>query len=157
MFNNSYPPRLLPFNGCETLKMYEVACKCGHVGRKHYVLVHFPIKAANGQEAAKIARSMGRVKHDHKDAILSVERIDEDRYRELMLMNRNDPYLNCNNIQEQRVIDITDRLVDEKEEVSYMKKKEKPLKILYYGKEKIRRPKYFINNFFNFENNDWCA
>ena len=157
MLNNSCQINLASFDGCEALKMYEVACKCGHVGRKHYVLVHFPIKAANGQEAAKIARYMGRVKHDHKDAILSVERIGEERYHELMTLNRNDPYLNCHNIQEQRVIDITDRLVDEKEKVPYMKKKEKPLKILYYGKQKIRRPKYYINNFYNFEDNDWCA
>ena len=157
MLNNSCQSSPSQFDGREALKMFEVACKCGHVGRKHYVLVHFPIKAANGQEAAKIARSLGRVKHDHKDAILSVESIGEERYRELTLINRNDPYLNCNKIQEQRVIDITDRLIDEKEEAPHMKRKEKPLKVLYYGKQKIRRPKYFINNFFNFEDNDWCA
>lgn len=83
-------------------KYYKVTAKCGHVGRKKYIKIDFPIKASSGKEAAKRARDYPRVKHDHKDAIINVVKISKEQYFELKRKNKIDPYLNSNNIQEQR-------------------------------------------------------
>ena len=56
---------------------YEVICKCGHVGKQHYIEISFPIIAENGREAAKKARYLPRVKHHHKDAIINVRKITD--------------------------------------------------------------------------------
>ena len=94
-----------------TKNYYEVIAKCGHVGKKHYVPVKFAVIAKDGKEAAKIVRQFPRVKHDHKDAILNVNKIDYERYLEIVEMNNNDPYLKCHSRQEQNLIDnIEDRL-----------------------------------------------
>lgn len=77
----------------ETKKYYEVIAKCGHVGKKHYVPVKFAVIAEDGKEAAKMVRDFPRVKHDHKDAILNVSKIDCERFQEIVEMNGNDPYL----------------------------------------------------------------
>ena len=95
----------------ETKKYYEVIAKCGHVGRKHYVPVKFAVIAKDGKEAAKMVRQFPRVKHNHKDAILNVNKIDYERYLEIVEMNNNDPYLRCHSRQEQNLIDnLEDRL-----------------------------------------------
>ena len=77
------------------MKYYEVEAKCGHVGRKNYVLKNFPVMAENGRKAAEKTRGRPRVKHHHKDAIRKVTEIDETRYLELMNINRADPYFQC--------------------------------------------------------------
>lgn len=59
---------------------FKVQVKCGHVGKDYYFPGELYITAENGREAAKVARVMPRVKHDHKDAILSVSEIDVDSY-----------------------------------------------------------------------------
>ena len=95
----------------ETKNYYEVIAKCGHVGKKHYVPVKFAVIAKDGKEAAKMVRQFPRVKHDHKDAILNVNKIDYERYLEIVEMNNNDPYLKCHSRQEQNLIDnLEDRL-----------------------------------------------
>jgi len=81
---------------------YKVTAKCGHVGKYYCVLIDFPIKATNGVEASNIARSMPRVKHDHKDAILSCEKITKEEYELLLEVNSNDPYLQCKSVQDQK-------------------------------------------------------
>ena len=96
----------------ELKRYYEVIAKCGHVGRNHYVPIKFPVAAENGRVAAKIARQIPRVKHDHKDAILSVKEIDYEKYLELIEINSNDPYLKCSSKHEQNAIyDLDSRLV----------------------------------------------
>ena len=95
----------------ETRNYYEVIAKCGHVGKKHYVPIKFAVIAKDGKEAAKMVRQFPRVKHDHKDAILNVNKIDYERYLEIVEMNNNDPYLKCHSRQEQNLIDnLEDRL-----------------------------------------------
>ena len=91
---------------------YKVICKCGHVGRNDYVPIQYAIKAVDGKEAAKIARQIPRVKHNHKDAILKVEKIDFKQYLEIKELNKNDPYLQCHSRHEQnKICDLADRLV----------------------------------------------
>ena len=89
-------------NNLEEKKIFAVEAKCGHVGRKYYIAITFPVVADNGKEAAKIVRRIPRVKHDHKDAIISVNEITIEEYEELIQLNRNDEYLQCHSIQEQR-------------------------------------------------------
>lgn len=89
----------------EIKNYYEVIAKCGHVGRKHYVPIKFAVVAKDGKEAAKKVRQFPRVKHNHKDAILYVNKIDYERYLEIVEINNNDPYLKCHSKQEQNLID----------------------------------------------------
>lgn len=97
-----------------TKNYYEVIAKCGHVGRKHYVPIKFAVIAENGKEAAKIIRQFPRVKHNHKDAILSVNKISYERYLEIIEMNHNDQYLKCHSKHEQKLInDFEERLEDD--------------------------------------------
>ncbi len=84
------------------LKFYIVRAKGGHVGRQRYMPIDFPIKAVNKKEAAAIAREMGRVKHDHKDAIKSVTHVTEAAYKRQVEMNKEDPYLNVRSKHEQK-------------------------------------------------------
>lgn len=84
-------------------KTFAVEAKCGHVGRKYYIAITFPVVADNGKEAAKIVRRIPRVKHDHKDAIISVKEITIEEYEELIQQNKNDEYLQCHSVQEQRL------------------------------------------------------
>lgn len=82
-------------------KFYAVTTKCGHVGKNNYIKVIFPINAESGKEAAEIARWMPRVKHHMKDAIINVNELTFEEYEELLERNSNDPYLKCQNVQEQ--------------------------------------------------------
>ncbi len=84
--------------------MYSVLCKCGHVGRHRYMPIHFPVIAESKKEAAKIARDLPRVKHDHKDAILEVKQISEREYWNLKTENAQDPYLKINSKYQQKDI-----------------------------------------------------
>lgn len=83
------------------LKFFRVTCKCGHVGKQFFIRIDFPVNAESGKEAAEIARSIPRVKHDHKDAVLNCVEIDKEEYLILQKINNNDPYLQCKNPQEQ--------------------------------------------------------
>lgn len=97
-----------------TKNYYEVIAKCGHVGRKHYVPIKFAVIAENGKEAAKIIRQFPRVKRNHKDAILSVNKISYERYLEIIEINHNDQYLKCHSKHEQKLInDFEERLEDD--------------------------------------------
>lgn len=94
-------------------KFYKVTAMCGHVSRNRYIPIDFPVKAANGREAALKVRSFPRVKHDRKEAIINCVEIPEEDYYVLILINENDSYLKCKCIQEQRLIEgLEDRIVD---------------------------------------------
>ena len=67
----------------EKINYFEVIAKCGHVGKRFYIPIKFAVAAESSKEAAKIARSIPRVKHDHKDAILSVKKISYQEYVQL--------------------------------------------------------------------------
>ncbi|MCH5157808.1 MAG: hypothetical protein J1F33_01300 [Clostridiales bacterium] len=81
---------------------YEVQAKCGHVGRGRFFRGTFYVRAYTGSEAAAIVRQMPRVKHDHKDAILSVRQIDKEEYDAGRIERRQNMYYSCVNIQQQR-------------------------------------------------------
>ncbi len=94
-------------------KYFKVVAKCGHIGRKHYIPVAFAIEADSGKEAAKIARFLPRVKHDHKDAILDCKEFSYEEYVELTEINNNDDYLKCHCKQQQNLIDLSGRIEDD--------------------------------------------
>ena len=131
------------------LKFYRVTCKCGHVGRQFFVRIDFPVAAFSGKEAAKIARGIPRVKHDHKDAILNCVEIDHEEFLILQKINMNDPYLQCKNKQEQsKIIGFEKRLEAEPRYVKAIKQDRKD--IIRY---KQRKRKIIINSYreYNFE------
>lgn len=134
------------------MNMYEVCAKCGHVGRYNYIDKVFAIKAMTGKEAAAIARQMPRVKHHHKDAIRYVKEIDSERYREIMMMLREDPYMHCRNVQEQRArCELSACREEQTKRLGKSKRTESTDKSKYYHKKKLRNPKKYINNYISFE------
>ncbi len=84
--------------------MYAVKCKCGHVGRHRYMPIEFAIIADNKKDAAMTARKIPRVKHDHKDAILSVRQIPISEYEAIIEKNKSNPYLKIGSKHEQNSI-----------------------------------------------------
>ena len=126
------------------MKAYKVVAKCGHVGKKHYVLKTFPIRAQDGREAARICRNLPRVKHHHKDAIISVEEVSLTEFFFLVKQNQNDPYFSCKNIQDQRRYDETVYFEPFREIRLY----EKSRKSIYHGKEILRYPKKYMRNIY---------
>lgn len=116
-------------------KYFKVNAKCGHVGRRKFINIDFAVVASNAKEAAAKARMFGRVKHHYKDAINSVEEISLDEFVILVETLKNDPYILCDNIQDQRRIeDLYERvncydIEDEKKDrcVEYKIKKQKIL------------------------------
>ena len=107
-------------------KYYRVQAKCGHVGRNHYILKWFYVKAFNGKEAAKRVRQKPRVKHDHKDAIQQVFEITLDEYLVGLKSQLADKYFQCSSRQEQETSkcvmleDIIDEIPESK---SYKKRR----------------------------------
>ncbi len=96
-------------------KYYKVVAKCGHVGRHKYYEGTFYVFAENGKIAASKTRSFGRVKHDHKDAILSVTEITGQEFETGMNEYKNERYFSCGNIQEQRKFydEISEKIKEE--------------------------------------------
>ena len=92
---------------------FEVTAKCGHVGRNKYIPIKFAVEAESRTDAAAMVREFPRVKHNHKDAILSVTKIDYVRYLEIIAINDNNPYLKCKSKYEQRLIVGLDEQLEE--------------------------------------------
>ena len=136
------------------LEMFEAVCKCGHVGKSHYVIISFPLMAPSRKDAARIARGIPRVKHDYQDAILNVFKIDKKRYFELVEINNNDPYLRCTCIQDQNMIDLSDRLMDENRADYRLPRKEENKKTFYCNKQKIRNQKKYMTRYYDIEKFD---
>ena len=123
-------------------KYYAVCCKCGHVKPNRYVEITYPIKAINGREAARIARGIARVKHHKKSAIISCKEISYDEYLALKKANKNDPYLHCKSIQEQRMIDsFESRIIKEPEHDNHKLSKKERRSLVEY---KLKKQKLFI-------------
>ena len=83
------------------MKYFVVSAKCGHVGRNNYIIKKFYVKAKNGEDAAAIVRNKPRVKHTRKDAIKSVEIIDEEQYLQGLKDMREDKYFKVTSKQQQ--------------------------------------------------------
>ena len=93
-------------------KFYKVTAMCGHVSKNKYIPIDFPVKAANGREAALKTRSFPRVKHSKKTAIINCFEITKEEFVRLYEANKNDDYLQCKNNRDQRLIEnIEDRIV----------------------------------------------
>ncbi len=108
----------------ETKKYYEVKAKCGHVGRTKCVMIHFAVVADDAKQAAAIVREMGRVKHDHGDAIQWVKGIPFETYMQLRAKNDADPYLHCKSKWEQSLIeDLDERIEDDEFNLAKLEKR----------------------------------
>lgn len=83
-------------------KYFIVTAKCGHVGKNNYILIDFAVTAESRKDAARKTRMIPRVKHNHKDAIINVIEVSKEKFDSQLESNRNNPYLSCVNIQEQR-------------------------------------------------------
>jgi len=80
---------------------FKVIAKCGHVGKGYYFEGKFYVAAETASHAATKVRKFPRVKHDYKDAIISVTPISYQEYIEGQNYEYNRPYYNCLNKQEQ--------------------------------------------------------
>ena len=125
----------------ELKKYFMVIAKCGHVGRQNYIPIKFAVVAESRKEAAQVVRCFGRVKHDHKDAILDVKEIDYIEYCEIKKSNDEDPYLRCHSKYEQKQIAnleerfVTDnhsskKIYDKQERIDRIAYKSKKQKII---------------------------
>ena len=136
-----------------------VTCKCGHVSRGYYMPVDFPVHAKNAREAAAIARYIPRVKHDHKDAILNVRKVDHEDYLQQEELNHNNPYLLCKNRKEQNKIDgLKDLLCVDNHNKSY---KRKTRNSSYLSKRQVERTSSYDDQIFDYLNSReyeelWC-
>jgi hypothetical protein len=111
----SEPQRVITKESDLSLKKYIVRAKCGHVGRDHYIPIDFPITATSKKEAAKLARLIPRVKHDHEDAIIFVKAVTDEEYANQIEKNRNDVYLSVKSKHDQKKIEneFNNRLIKE--------------------------------------------
>lgn len=120
------------------MQYYKVQAKCGHVGRNNYILKYFYVKAEDGKEAAKIVRNKPRVKHHHKYAIQSVEKISMEDYLSGIRYNQEDKYFQSNSSREQRLlhaVSYEEILPEEKIEQYKKKQYKRQLKYLVLEKE----------------------
>ena len=85
------------------MKYFMVTAKCGHVGKNNYYKGTLFFKAENGKEAARLARECPRVKHDRKEAILSVTEINSIIFEAGRELNHKIHYYTCETVQEQRL------------------------------------------------------
>ena len=92
------------------MKYYRVKAKCGHVGRNHYIIKDFYVKANNGKEAAKQVRYTPRVKHHQKDAIQEVKEISLEEFVLGKRAMAEDMYFKVHNSTEQRSLNAVDKL-----------------------------------------------
>lgn len=125
-------------------KHYAVTCRCGHVGPNNYVEIVFAIIAFNGKEASAKARKIARVKHNKKNAIIDCRKVTREEFNKIIKANKNDPYLKCKNIQEQRLItDFETRIIKEQKETAYKKSKKDREELIKY---KLKKQKQLIDS-----------
>lgn len=110
---------------------YKVTAKCGHVGRNNYIEKDFFVRADSGKDAALIVRRKPRVKHDRKDAILSVVQITHEEFfigREMM---KDDLYFCMKNSREQRLLNFInpDEIKQESQRTCYVKVRDKEYRL----------------------------
>ncbi len=75
------------------MNYYNVIAKCGHVGKRKYIEVGFPVYANSASEAAKMVLKYRKVKKQLKDAISKVLEITYEEYLDLVNENHNNSYL----------------------------------------------------------------
>ena len=106
------------------IKYFKVTAKFGHVGRNKYYEAAVYIEAQTAKEAALQARLKPRVKHNHKDAILSVDELDYQEFICGQALMRENPYFGCRSVQEQRFKcpDLCQYIMPEKRQKNYKNK-----------------------------------
>ena len=137
---------------CGTIKYYKVLAKCGHVKRNKYYEGTFYVRAKDGKAAAAFVRQIPRVKHDKKDAILSVEEITRPVYLKGKQEVQKEMYFKCHNSTQQRLYmdEIRKQIKDEPEKNDYKNNKDsKTTKDVFEGKNRIRNPKRFSKHYSN--------
>lgn len=120
------------------MKYYKVAAKCGHVRRGHYIIKDFFVKAEDGKNAAYKVRRLPRVKHDWKDAIVSVTSITREEFMQGHEIQNQDLYFKVTNSSEQKLYDA----IDYEQVLDYVEpeKKKKDKDAMFYNKmARIRR------------------
>lgn len=137
------------------MKKYEVIAKCGHVGKNFYAVKVFAVEASNGKEAAEKVRFFPRVKHDRKDAILSVRPINEDRYYFIIEQNHCDPYFRCKSRQEQEM--LCPDLIRFPEKNWMQKEEKRQYNVVMFHKKKIRNYKKYVTKYIPFEDDQGLA
>ena len=98
---------------------WAVTAKCGHVGGlSKYIPITFYVMASSKKVASDYVISKPRVKHHNKGVIIAIENITLDDYMNGIMQSNNDPYLQCENIREQKYFldEIYDRIIDEDDE-----------------------------------------
>ena len=114
------------------MKYYKVSAKCGHVGRNNYIVKNFYVKADDGKNAAYKVRKTPRVKHDRRDAILSVDIISKSEYLKCKELQKDDPYFNVYNSSDQRrcsAVDYSMVMTESRKEIRHKNKD-----YIYYNK-----------------------
>ncbi len=98
-------------------KYFAVLCKLAHSGKGTFIPGMLAVKAYDAKAAAQIARYVGRVKHDRKDAIIMVSEIDKRQYAQISAINDMDIFMDAHNVQDQRQINkkIAHRVMREPE------------------------------------------
>ena len=129
------------------MKYFLVDMKCGHTGRNKYVIKTFAIKAADGKEAAKIARQKSRTKHHQKDAVLNVRKVSKEEYLDQLDKNKCDPYFSVHSVQEQRLTcpDIYLEAIPEEEIIKYKKTQQRRNLIELSVIKELTKHKNWIN------------
>ncbi len=114
------------------MNYYKVVAKCGHVRRGHYIIKDFYVKAGDGKDAAHKVRFLPRVKHNWKDAIISVELITEYDFIQGRELQNNDLYFKVTNSSDQRIYSA----IDYKQVFKYdePEKKRKDKDAIFYSK-----------------------
>lgn len=135
-------------------KYFEVTAKCGHVGRNNFIPIKFAVVADSGKDAANKVRLFPRVKHHHKDAILSVNEIDKHTFGRIIKENRQDPYLHCRSKQEQELIINLDTrmIVEQRKRPEEYDEQARFNRIAYNNKKNKIYEKLFLTNMYDCEN-----
>lgn len=103
---------------------YKVCAKCGHVGRNKFIHKWLYIEASSKKEAAEKAKKTPRVKHNHKDVIKEVIKIDFEEYMQGLKIMMSDKYFKvCNSTDQRRYNCINPEDIEEE-----------PIKIKYRNK-----------------------
>lgn len=123
------------------MKFFMVVAKCGHVGRGHYIIKNFYVKANDGKEAAFKVRYTPRVKHHWKDAIEEVHQITQKEFYIGKKIFHNDLYFCVKNSTEQRILECVD--LEEVYTRKETKRKKKDKNFAYYIKMKKIRDRDF--------------
>lgn len=131
----------MKYSESKNQRYFEVETKCGHVGRINCVWIKFAVIASDAKEAAKKAREIGRVKHDHLDAIRYVKEIDFNSFMILRAENDADPYLHCKSRREQNQIEGFSARI-EPDELNIAKRQKKNTRNAEYKLRKSRCAEY---------------